>query len=120
MGTVQQLRTPRRPSRSGDVSLLVSAGIKRDMEQIRQAPPLRLPRQKAGHIGALHPSRLDAGPHGGDRGVQFPLRPELMNQQGQPLYMLEQRVALPQAQSPLGHLQQPSQIIASHPVEQGH
>ena len=49
------------------LDLLWSWGGAGDMEQIRQAPPLRFPRQKAGHIGPLHRPGPGTDSHGGHR-----------------------------------------------------
>ena len=107
----QQIHSPGGPEYRGDVALLVREAVQGHMEGRGQDPGLGLPRQEAGHIGALHGSGAGADAHSPDRsGVQ--LRKEPVGELRQALYMREQGLRLAQTQGARLHRQQPGAIDA--------
>ena len=105
MRPVQKLHPPRRPDRRGNVPLLVRKPVKRHAKRRSQHRGLTLPREKAGHIAALHRAR--AGGHADGAGfAQIGLRRQPLQNLRQLPHMLKQRVALPQAKRPGPHRKQ--------------
>ena len=96
------------------MSLLVGEGIEGHAQRVGQALGLAGPCQKAGHVRALHRPGASAGSHRLDVLQPF-LRRQLLHQLRQLFDVLEQGVALPQAQLPGTHLEQLSHILPLPP-----
>ena len=90
--------------------LLVGVGIKRHAQSSGDSTPLPLPRQEAGHIGALHRPGAGGRPHGPNI-FQPPLLRQLLQQAGQPLYMLKQGITLSEPQFAGAHIQKAAPIL---------
>ena len=77
--------------------LLVREGVEGHAQGLRQDASLRRPSQETGHIGPFHRPGLGAGADSGDV-LQKASLPQLRKALGQILYVLEQRLILPQPQ----------------------
>ena len=90
------------------MALLMGKGAGRNAQRRRYAPGGALPCQKAGHIGILQIPGAGGIAYAGHASLQRPAG--LLHLLRQLTDMLKQRVALPQAQRPLRHLQQPAAL----------
>ena len=98
------------------MSLLMGHRAEGYPQGIRQGPPLALPRQEAGHIGALHRPGPGGGPHHSQVLQHAPL-PQGGKPPRQMLDVLKEGVGLPQTQFTGPHIQQPPGVEASDAVK---
>ena len=113
-GALQQIQPSGGPGRRRQMALLVGEGVKGRPQHMGHRLPEGGPRQKAGHIGALHRPGAGAGPYGPK--IQLFQAPDHLRQA---LDVLKQRVALAQAQTARRNLQQTAGVAAPLPVEPG-
>ena len=90
--------------------LLVGHREKGHIQSGRQCSPMPLSRQEARHVGALHCTGTGTCAHSGQLMEQV-LPVELLKKMRQPLHMLEEGVALPQAQGAGRHIKKAPDVL---------
>ena len=98
--------------------LLVAHLKQRHMERFAEQSSLRDPRQKTGHVAALH--RPGAGAHAHSRDAAgIHIRKQPAGKLRQALDMCKQRIALTQTKLPLLNAQKPGAVDPILPVKPG-
>ena len=95
MRPVHQVHPACRPERRGHMPLLVRHRMKRHAERRRHGLRRALPREEAGHVGALHGPRARAGTDGRELHARI-VHEQRLRQLRQALDMREQGIRLPQ------------------------